>query len=129
MGFGKVLRESRERSGLPRRVVSELADLHEQYIYEIETDKKNPSIDTVKKLAEAYEDISLLKDFIKFNSIDNLEIIDSESVLYEIAKHNDYDPIYGRLYNIVRTNKEALNEWTEFVIKFINKYEDKEPTE
>lgn len=47
------LREIREAKGLSREQLSRLSNVSANMIYHIETDRKNPTINTLAKLAKA----------------------------------------------------------------------------
>ncbi len=51
--FGFHLRRLREKSNLSQEKLSMLADISENQIYNLENGKNNPTICTLKKIAEA----------------------------------------------------------------------------
>lgn len=51
--FGKALREVRRKRGLSQLKVSTASDLDRAYVSELENGLKNPSLDTIFRLAEA----------------------------------------------------------------------------
>lgn len=51
--FGKALREVRKRRGLSQLDVSTASDLDRAYLSELERGLKNPSLETIFRLADA----------------------------------------------------------------------------
>ncbi len=53
--FGKALRELRKKRGLSQLDVSTASDLDRAYMSELERGLKNPSLETIFRLADAME--------------------------------------------------------------------------
>jgi transcriptional regulator with XRE-family HTH domain len=53
--LGKVIRKHRKAAGLTQEQLAERSDSHWTYISEIETNKVNPSIDVLRRIASGLE--------------------------------------------------------------------------
>jgi len=53
--LGRVIRKHRNAAGLTQEQLAERADSHWTYISEIETNKVNPSIDVLRRIAKGLE--------------------------------------------------------------------------
>lgn len=118
MDFGNFLRRERDRLGLTRREVAEKTGLNKQYIYNVETNRKKPSLETVNKLAETYKNPNIIREYMILNGVD---------VVAVGADVNDN--LYDQIVKIIQTNKEAREEWARFAQTFISKYGDRKPSE
>jgi transcriptional regulator with XRE-family HTH domain len=53
--FGRALREIRKKRGLSQLEISTTSDLDRAYVSELENGLKNPSLETIYRLADAME--------------------------------------------------------------------------
>lgn len=51
--FSQVVKRHRERRGLSRAALAEMAGLHQTYVGLLEREKRSPNLDTAKALADA----------------------------------------------------------------------------
>ena len=96
--FGKKLRECREAKNISQNEFSKLIEVHHSIIGKYERDEVKPSIDVVKKIADALDttvgyllgeakNTSALKDqamLKRINDINNLPDKDKECILYAL---------------------------------------------
>jgi transcriptional regulator with XRE-family HTH domain len=96
--FGKKLRECREAKDLSQNEFAKLIEVHHSIIGKYERDEVKPTIDVVKKIADALEttvgyllgeakNVSAIKDqamLKRINDINNLPETDREHILYAI---------------------------------------------
>lgn len=96
--FGKKLRECRDAKGISQNEFSKLIEVHHSIIGKYERDEVKPSIDVVKKIANALDttvgyllgeakNTSALKDqamLKRINDINTLPDKDKECILYAI---------------------------------------------
>lgn len=96
--FGKKLRECRDAKSISQNEFSKLIEVHHSIIGKYERDEVKPSIDVVKKIADALDttvgyllgeakNTSVLKDqamLKRINDINNLPAQDKEHILYAI---------------------------------------------
>ncbi len=96
--FGKKLRECREDKGLSQSELARLLNTNHSIIGKYERDEVKPTIDVVKKLADALsttvgfllgetEEMNLLKDpamLQRLNAINDLPDSDRDHILYAI---------------------------------------------
>ena len=64
--FGKAIRRRRRELDLSQEVLAERAELHRTYISSIERGTRNPSLDNIKRLADAL-DISVSQLFANYD--------------------------------------------------------------
>ena len=98
ISFGKKLRECRDAKGLSQNEFAKLIEAHHSIIGKYERDEVKPTIDVVKKIADALDttvgyllgeakNTSVLKDqamLKRINDINNLPETDREHILYAI---------------------------------------------
>ena len=53
--FGKKVKELRAKLGITQEQLGEKANLHYNYIGNIETGRQNPTLETIEKIAKAFE--------------------------------------------------------------------------
>lgn len=127
-GFGQKLRRSRKRAKLSAREASEISGVSEAYIYKLEKNaRENPSLDVVVKLAESYKDPSLTKDYMIMNNITDVQIdvslsVEKERLLQELTRQDSQNTIARTLFDILKNDEKALDEWTKTVNAFIDKH-------
>ena len=51
--FSRVVKKHRERRGISRAALAEMAGLHQTYIGLLEREKRSPNLDTAKAIADA----------------------------------------------------------------------------
>jgi len=64
--FGKAIRRRRRELDLSQEALAEKAELHRTYISSIERGTRNPSLENIKKLADAL-DISIANLFANYD--------------------------------------------------------------
>jgi DNA-binding XRE family transcriptional regulator len=76
------------------------------FIYDIEKDKKMPSLETVIKLAEIYKDISLVAKFV------NLKMEDQGLSINEAILFGDFRNrlVHHKVESILEENPSALSD-------------------
>jgi len=98
ISFGKKLRECRETKGLSQNEFAKLIEVHHSIIGKYERDEVKPSIDVVKKIAEALDTTvgyllgetkhtTVLKDTAMLKRLNDLNILpdkDKEHILYAL---------------------------------------------
>lgn len=133
MDFGDRLRKARKDTKLSAREAADLAGISMDYVYKLEQGKKtNPTLDVIVKLAEAYSDPSLVQEFMRINNISDVQIdvnlsADKERIFQELSRQDPNNTIARTMFEILKNDDNALDEWAEIVKEFINKY--KKPNE
>jgi transcriptional regulator with XRE-family HTH domain len=128
------LRETREKKKMSAADVARKASLNRTFIYDIESGRKNPSLETIVKLSEVYNDPSLVQEYIRAYNISDVQIdvslsADKERIFAELSRQDSNNHIGKTIYSILKNNEEALDEWTSIVNDFIQKYNKKKPNE
>jgi len=84
MDIGDKIKKLRKDRKWSQADLSEKVDVHVTHISRLETDRYTPSLELLKKLAEAFE---VTTDYLVFESIDNLGPLNTkDKSLYEKMK-------------------------------------------
>ena len=90
--FGDLLREARKSSKLSAREASEKVGVSLTFIYDIEKGRKSPTLETVTKLADAYNRPDLIVTYKDKKHIPKIELLyDTTSILMHFERLNRLD--------------------------------------
>lgn len=118
--FCERLRDTRQRLGMNGQEVAERIGVSRNYIYALEKARKNPSLETVIKLSDVYREPSLVDHFMRISA--KMSNLDGD--FYDAGLIATYRM---RADEIMKRNKEAYKEASDFFRHFFDKYE--KPTE